>query len=281
MHQYNLLTDEELEVSQTPVFPFYSKINLDFQVGRFTIKTVSQSAELSEVLRLRYQVFQVETVGTGRGVGLDYDQFDVAADHILIRDTRSQEVVATCRLNCSAFTNKFYSEQEFACGVLLGKPGVKLEVGRVCVHKKYRNGATLFMLWKAIAEYMKRTQAETLFGCGSIMTQSPEETLAVYRYLHAEGKIRYDFPIYPTHKYRFLDFEELLLGSDIDAQPITERESVARLIPPLCNLYFDIGCYVPGPPAIDRDFKCIDFLTVLELNELDSRIKKRIFGDKP
>jgi putative hemolysin len=50
------------------------------------------------------------------------------------------------------------------------------------------------------------------------------------------------------------------------------------LLPPLCKSYFDIGCYAAGTPAIDYDFKCIDFLTILEKRTLEPTLRKKMFG---
>jgi hypothetical protein len=39
-----------------------------------------------------------------------------------------------------------------------------------------------------------------------------------------------------------------------------------------------MGCFVPGLPAFDREFKCFDFFTVLELDELAPKIRQKMLG---
>ncbi|MCB5295473.1 MAG: hypothetical protein LHW52_02880, partial [Candidatus Cloacimonetes bacterium] len=46
-------------------------------------------------------------------------------------------------------------------------------------------------------------------------------------------------------------------------------------IPSLLNSYLKAGAKVCGSPALDRSFKCIDFLTLLDVSELqNNRIRK-------
>lgn len=147
---------------------FEPKISIREERGHFLIKTVSTQEELVAALRLRYQVFHREMIGKTKPTGLDVDRFDFHCDHLIITDTRSNEIIGTYRLNCSKFSDDFYSEQEFHIGALLDHPGIKLELGRSCIHKDYRNGAVISLLWRGIAEYMVLSESNLLFGCASI-----------------------------------------------------------------------------------------------------------------
>jgi putative hemolysin len=51
-------------------------------------------------------------------------------------------------------------------------------------------------------------------------------------------------------------------------------------IPPLFRVYLEMGAKVCSEPAIDRQFGVIDFLIVLDLEELDGRTQKRMFGGR-
>lgn len=261
-----------------PLESFVPKIRLEINVGKFVLKTASDSRELRQAFALRFQVFQVESMGLENGDYLDHDAFDTLADHLLIIDQKSNQVIATCRLNCSLFTSNFYSEQEFLCRSLLEKPGTKLEVGRVCVHREYRKGAIIMLLWRALAEYMKQTDAKILFGCGSVLTEDPNQAYLIYRYLLQHGKVQAQNQILPTTQYKFNELNQLLLKKGESRLTHEEMNLAESLLPPLCKSYLDIGCYVPGPPAIDRSFQCIDFLTVLEIDRLDSKIRRKMFG---
>ena len=42
-------------------------------------------------------------------------------------------------------------------------------------------------------------------------------------------------------------------------------------------LTFDISARLCGPPAIDREFKTIDFLTIIDLRRIPDRVRVRFF----
>lgn len=258
---------------------FSGKVPLLINAGRFLIKTITTREELTKAFQLRYQVFQVEMIGLEAAPLEDYDEFDMLCDHLAVFDTEKGQMVATCRLNSSLYSSQFYSESEFNCSSLINRSETKLEIGRVCVHRDFRKSVIIMLLWRAIAEYMLLTQSKILFGCGSVMTQSPEEAFLLFQYLTEENKVRSALNISPLEKYQSFELNHLLLGPK---NKLTEEEKVTakELLPPLCRSYFDIGCYISGPPAFDREFKCIDFFTILEIEELHPRIIQKLMRGK-
>ena len=257
---------------------FSAKVNLKIQTGRFSIQTIATPEELYQAFKLRYQVFQVEMIGHEKTDGIDFDEYDMASDHLAVFDVKTNQMVATCRLNSSLFSNKFYSAREFNCQALLDRPEIKLELGRVCVHKDFRKGVIIMLLWRALAQYMMKTKTQILFGCGSVLTENPQEAVTIYKYLQEQRKVRSEMNIHPTEKYASPEFQYLLSQQTLTLS--TEDSLLAtKLLPSLCKSYFDIGCYVPGPPAFDHDFKCIDFLTILESHQLESRMRQKLMGN--
>ena len=49
-------------------------------------------------------------------------------------------------------------------------------------------------------------------------------------------------------------------------------------LPTLFKIYLDYDAKVCSLPAIDRRFKTIDFLVILDVNTLDPRIRRLYFG---
>jgi len=47
--------------------------------------------------------------------------------------------------------------------------------------------------------------------------------------------------------------------------------------PRLFRAYLEISGRICGPPAIDREFKTIDFLTLVDLANLPDRVRTRFF----
>jgi putative hemolysin len=60
--------------------------------------------------------------------------------------------------------------------------------------------------------------------------------------------------------------------------PLDQLAAEASNIPKLLRAYLMIGAKVCGPPALDRQFKTIDFLTLLDLNALPAAVRTRFMG---
>jgi putative hemolysin len=253
---------------------FKPKIEVYSEVGPFVVKTVSNVQELKEALRLRYQVFHREMIGKSKGVGVDVDEFDFLCDHLAIVEKKTNRMVGTYRLNCSEFSQDFYSGREFNLDRILAQPGIKLELGRACIHKDFRRGVVISLLWRGIAEYMSLSQAQLLFGCASIKTENPRQAALLYKYFVSKGRIIPEYLAIPTKIYTM---PKLDLWIQFFQNPLTEAEikEVEELIPPLCRAYIKIGAFIGGEPAWDAEFKCIDFLTILHREDLNRTLWKR------
>lgn len=265
---------EFLQLRKNKVHKFKPKVEIFSEKGPFILKTVTDSEELIEALRLRYQVFHREMIGKSKAHGIDVDSFDFVCDHLVIKDRKTQRIVGTYRLNCSRFSKSFYSAQEFNLRNLLEKPGVKLELGRACIQKEYRTGVVIALLWRGIAEYMAATHSDYLFGCASIKTESPRQAALLYRHFEMEKRYQEELLCPPT-----LDFSMASLDLWISQmnRPLTgeEQSEVQALIPPLCRAYLKAGANLGGEPAYDQEFKCIDFLTILHREHLNKALWRK------
>jgi putative hemolysin len=238
-------------------------VHLEIRTPRYVLKTLDQTAELEEVLKMRTAIFAEEYGVTGLSESLDVDRFDLGCDHLIIKSTDSGEIVGAYRLLCSAFTSSFYSTTEFELTEFLESPGIKLELGRACIKKEHRKGAVISLLWKGIVQYSIETRAEYLFGCSSVKTTSYASVLEIQEGLMLSGRIGSEWKIEPTAPYRFREEEK-------------DRPHCGLIeIPSLLRSYFSAGAKVYGEPALDRDFNCVDYLTILRLSELKSTFERR------
>lgn len=265
---------------------FKNKFFFEFKKGHYLIKLLENEQELIKAQKLRYEVFLKDKKNEAleenifeneKNNYLDQDEFDLLADHIGIFDIKNNLLIATCRLNHSDFCKKYYSEQEFTLQPILNSNLKKLELGRVCVHLKYQKGIIIFLLWRAIAQYIKISKAELLFGCGSVATEDPEEAYVIYKFLQEQDIAKLIPDVAPTPYYTSEEFEKKRLGS-YTKLTFDETQTALKLLPPLCRSYFEMGCFVPTTPAFDKAFKCIDFLTVLNIKEMIPSLKKKLFG---
>ena len=224
--------------------------------------------DVVECQRLRYQVFNCE-LGEGLDIsdrtGLDRDRFDFICDHLMVRDAATGKLAGTYRMQ-SGYRARgnigYYGEELFDFGPFEEMRGEVLELGRACVHLEYRNTNVLHMLWKGIARYALSCGARYLIGCSSLSSQNEDEGIALY------GMLK----------------EKYLVAPLLRTNPVESRTckpsgaSVALPRPPrLFRAYLDISARICGPPAIDREFKTIDFLTLVDLQALPDRVRTRFF----
>jgi len=123
---------------------------------------VGMAATLEDVIecqRLRYLVFNCELgegLDSSARTGLDHDRFDLICDHLMAHDTATSKLVGTYRMQ-SGYRPKgnlgYYGEEFFDFSPFESMRGEVLELGRACVHRKYRNTTVLHILLKGIARY--------------------------------------------------------------------------------------------------------------------------------
>ncbi len=243
---------------------------IDIETNNYRLETASTMKDLLEVFELRHQIF-LEDVGAAKegDDGFDVDEFDSICDHIIIRSKEDDRIVGTYRVISSLYSDEFYSQTEFDLDAFLNTPGHKLELGRACIHHGHRNGAVIDLLWRGIAEYIKLTGSKYLFGCSSIKIQDPAESKSILNYFHNDGHGCDDFKIRPIGKFD--------MNMDAISESLLDDAEVKSLVPPLLRSYFSAGSKVYGQPALDKEFKCVDFLTILNTDELTSGYKRRYF----
>jgi putative hemolysin len=195
--------------------------------------------------------------------GYDTDQFDSVCKHLIVEHVASGEVVGTYRLQTglTALQNYgYYSEREFDFAPYKSMHDSIIELGRACIHRDHRSTEVLQLLWKGIARYAVRHGARYLIGCSSLTSQKRARGSAVYRALEnylVEPHLR----TVPTEAF---------------SMPLVCDASDAN-IPKLLRAYLAIGARLCGPPAIDREFKTIDFLTLMDLHNLPQCVRARFF----
>ena len=225
--------------------------------------------EIQAAQALRFQVFNLElNEGLNRSyaTGLDADPFDAVCDHLIVEHVATGEVVGTYRMQTGLRAAKnlgYYCAQEFHFDVFEPGRDKILELGRACVHRQHRNLLVLGLLWKGIADYASERGARYLIGCSSLTSQDPAAGASAYSELcrnHLAAPAWRTTPL-PTHA--------------VPLEVVTE-EPVS--IPKLLRAYLTIGGKICGPPALDAQFKTIDFLTLLDIEALPAATRERFFG---
>jgi len=251
---------------------FKPKFPIFIESKRYIIKTVENSGELEKVLKLRYKIFYKERINKTCFIGIDFDKFDLISDHLIIIDKQTDLIVATYRLICSRFANTYYSETFFQIDNIKEAKGVKLELGRACIHSDHRNGPVMVLLWKGLSEYMKEVSAKYLFGCSAIQTTNIIEVSLLYKYIKDLYLSSDDLRVFPKEPYKLQG-----LGNYIETYNKFDvsTERIRNFIPPLLKGYFKAGSVICGEPAIDKNLGSADFFTVLDVDAISKTHEKK------
>ena len=217
--------------------------------------------DLRAAQALRFRVFNLEL---GEGLtsawqtGLDADPFDAVCDHLIVEDARAGTIVGTYRMLTGARAAQppgWYGAREFDFTPFEPVRASTLELGRACIDVDHRSFAVLNLLWSGIAAYAQRHGARYLVGCSSLTSTDPAEGAAAWARLR-EHLAPSPFRTAPQAAF---------------ACPLEVLAPVPPKVPKLLATYLALGARLCGPPAIDREFGTIDFLTWLDLE--DTRMK--------
>ena len=228
--------------------------------SRLTVSLAHTAADVEDAQRLRFKVF-AEEMGArllNAHAGLDIDKFDTWCDHLLVRDADTLRAVGTYRIlppHRAQQLGRLYADAEFDLARLTHLRPNTIEVGRACVHRDYRSGSTLLLLWAGLAAYMKSGGYRHLMGCASASLSDGGRRAA---------RLRDDLQRYLTEpEYRV--FPVLPFPHEGIERATTDD------MPPLIKGYLRLGARVCGEPAWDPDFNTADFFLWLSLDQLSAR----------
>ncbi len=243
------------------------------RAGTLSVRLACGAAEIDAAQALRYAVFYDEMGARPdamtRLARRDRDRHDEVASHLIVVDDSAVDlacgIVATYRLidaPAAAIAGGFYSASEFDIAPLLGS-GRVLELGRSCVHPRYRSGAVLQLLWRGIAEFVHPRGIDLLFGCASLPGTDPDAiadqlSLLGHNYLTPAASRPVALP------GRFVDLRRKAEGT------FDPRQAFMSL-PPLLKGYLRLGGTVGDGAVIDEQFNTIDVALVVSTERITSR----------
>jgi putative hemolysin len=249
-------------------------IQIFIETSQFILKTAQTNQERYQCFRLRHEVFSKE-YGLNNHLNIDYDEYDDDFSHLIIIDKKTTAVVGTYRFKVQDNSHKSYTNQEFdleSCPIL---DNGFLELGRACIHKDYRRGITILpLLWRGILEVLNKSKCELMIGCSSVKTTNVKDALMLKQYFLENNFFEESLWTLPKSHYIIPEF----LEDTHEAKKLTPEENshAVNLIPPLLKAYLKYGAKINIIPALDLEFKCIDFLTLMKSSDLNKQIAKKL-----
>jgi len=223
--------------------------------------------EVRQAQRLRFSVFAGEMGARLRTPlpGHDIDRFDDYCEHLLVRDSASQEVIGTYRVLTPAQARRAggtYTANEFNLAPLGAMAPRMAELGRSCVHRDHRQGAVILALWSALARFMDEHDLDTMIGCASMP-------------LHGGCAAGVWDRVRRTHLAPPL----LRVQPRLPLPLVDGGAAVPSSEPPaLIRGYLRLGAKVLGPPAWDPDFQTADLPLLMRMADLPARYRRPAAG---
>jgi putative hemolysin len=202
-------------------------------------------------------------------MGRDMDEFDLTCHHLVVTDNTTGAIIGTYRLRTSelATGRGFYSAGEFDLARLpLAVLASSIEIGRACIARAQRNKQVLFLLWQGLAAYMLHNRKRYFFGCCSLASQNAQAGLRALNQLERAGHLHPTINVTPRPGFECAPAGYFV----VDGQEIA--------LPRLFQTYLRFGAKVCGPPAIDRQFKTIDFFVLFDAPEMPARTWQLFFN---
>jgi putative hemolysin len=262
-------------------------------VGRYRLRLAESGEDREAVCRLRFKVFNIEL---GKGLessyqtGLDADRFDPFCEHLIVEDKLEEHpgrrIVGTYRMQSGETAARhlgYYSEQEFSFTAYEPLRAGILELGRASIDRDHRTPEVLTLLWRGIAQYAHDMGLRYLVGCSSINSENPIEGWQMYSQLE-HYRVSPEFETVPTDAYACPMEHEGAHAQPTPGQANSNSpEAMAdgpnrSRVPKLLRTYLTIGARIAAPPAWDREFGTIDFLTLLDLKLLSASARNRFLA---
>jgi len=244
---------------------------------RFTLRLARDDGDLRAAQRLRYTVFVEELGADGPFVDhdarLERDAFDPDYDHLLLIDLNRDpatldHVIGVYRLLRSDVADRvgrFYSEDEYNLDVLKNSGRRLLELGRSCVHRDYRGGKAMYVLWGGLADYVAQHDIQILFGVASFHGTDPQSLAAPLSLLHHRHMAPPDLRV--TARDGHYQSMNLMPEAEID------RFGAMRATPALIKAYLRLGGFVGDGAFVDRAFNTVDVCLVMDTQRMNDRLR--------
>ena len=241
------------------------------KVPSLKCEVVSDAKTIAEVQRFRARVF-----GSAYGIyfdqATDIDRFDEYSIHVVVRDTKTNEIVACTRVVTPKAKEKlgsYYSELEFNLGEYLEGKDQVYEIGRTCVDETYRGGKALSVLWMGMLPLIvKELDAKYLIGTVSVnLAVKSEKIIATEGYIHDKAKSK------KIKSLKAFNLKEYLMIENEEANFFESKENEVSLkyrkkdVPSLIKKYRSVGAVFSKEAYFDQDFNCADYFVAVKVNK--------------
>lgn len=230
--------------------------------GRYLARLAQGPDDVAAAQRLRGIAFHGED-------RVDADAFDLACDHVLVIDTRTDELVCCFRflpLPNGEEIGRSYSAQYYELSSLKDFSGPMVEMGRFCIHPNNSDPDVLRVAWGAMTAYVDAQGVELLFGCASFSGTDAKQyydSFAMLKARHLAPK-RWLPRVKAPNVFQFAQ----RLRRKPDA-----KQAMLRM-PPLLRTYLMMGGWVSDHAVVDTQMNTLHVFTGVEIARIPPARKR-------
>lgn len=239
----------------------------EIKSGNIVVRLAESKDELEQAQKLRYDMLVMDfNTNNINDSGSDKSDYDNICSHLIAIDTDINKVVGTYRLlRSSKCMDEFVCEREFDITNLRKQDVELMELSRAVVHKDYRNGIVIKLLWKALLEYCKQFNVRYMFGTASFHGVDESKYFNAFKYLYDKYLVSPELdckPLAPSVQLNMIDECDIVLAK--------------AEIPSLIKGYLAMGAFVSNGVYVDHEFGSMDVLTIIDLHNLNQAYVQRV-----
>ncbi|WP_193196315.1 GNAT family N-acetyltransferase [Nostoc sp. MG11] len=226
------------------------------QTENYILRLASTDEELESIFQLRFEVFNQELglgFSTSNLTQIEQDNFDAVCHHLILISKQTGKTIGTYRMQTYAMASQglgFDAADIFNLNAIPDSVlQASVEVGYACIAKEYRNIQALLLLWQGLANYLIQSRNQYFFGCASLLTQCPLQAACAFDYFRQNQLMHPSILVYPNSQFCLELTQQCQDACNVE-------------LPNILQAYLNIGAKICSFPAIDRQFKTIDFLTI-------------------
>jgi putative hemolysin len=243
------------------------------KIATLTCEIASDAKTIAEVQRFRARVFG-EAYNIYFDQGTDVDRFDEYSIHVLVRDTKTNEIAACTRVitpKAKEMLGSYYSELEFNLSDYLKDKQQVYEIGRTCIDEAYRGGKALSVLWMGMVPLIvKELDAQYLIGTVSVnLGVQSQKIIATQGYIRDKAKSKkiislkvFNLQEYLLTKHQHDESDFFDFGEDDIGFKYRKKD-----VPSLIKKYRNVGAVFSKDAYFDQDFNCADYFVAVKVNK--------------
>lgn len=246
--------------------------------SHYEIETVSHVKDLYALLKMRRNL---EQSNNKLRIGLSEfaltDNCDVNADHIVIRDVKTKNIVGGFRLLSSPHAKTFFNESIFNLDSLKAACDSILELSRLFLLPEHKHKDLMILVARFLSQYSLLSKSDIIISNQSINSGASRNAALVNQYFNTVGlhNPHIQCSVQQSHHIPNYQHWTAYFKNGLNNLEIAEG---AGLLPQIFKDSLNIGVTIAAPPGLDRITNRIDFLTILHKEDLNRALWKKSFS---